>query len=450
MALFGELGEHLGGAVNRLTGRGRITEANIEETLRELRVALLEADVALPVLKRFLDAVKARALGAEVAKSLTPGQAFIKIVHDELAALFATGTNELNLRVRPPAVILLAGLQGAGKTTTAAKLAARLKREKKRVLLVSTDIARPAAIEQLETLAGEVEVGFVPAQGDSPLAIAERALKRAQAELTDVLIVDTAGRLHVDAALMDEARALADALKPVEALFVADAMTGQDAVRSAAAFGETLPLTGVILTKADGDARGGAALSVAEVTGKPIKFIGVGEKMDALEVFDPERMAGRILGQGDIVGLAEAAADKADRSQAEKLVKKLGKGGKGFDLEDFRAQIEQMFKMGGAQALLDKLPGAGKMRAAAAAGLDDRALRHQVAIINSMTPRERHHPAVIDGSRRRRIAAGSGTEVQDVNQLLRQFQQARKMMKRFKKGGRGFERALAGMTSGLR
>lgn len=449
MPLFGELGEHLGGAVNRLTGRGRITEANVEETLREVRVALLEADVALPVVKRFLEAVKARALGEEVAKSLTPGQAFVKIVHDELAALFATGGQELNLRVRPPAVVLLAGLQGAGKTTTAAKLASRLKREKKRVLLVSTDVARPAAIEQLEKLAGEVGVGFVPAEGEPPRQIAARALTRARAELADVLIVDTAGRLHVDAALMDEVRALADRLDPVETLFVADAMTGQDAVRSAAAFGETLPLTGVILAKADGDARGGAALSVAEVTGRPIKFIGVGEKLDALEAFDPKRMAGRILGMGDVVGLAEAAAEKTDQAEAEKLVKKFRKG-KGFDLDDFRIQIEQMFKMGGTQALLEKLPGAGKMRAAAAAGLDDKVLRHQIAIIHSMTPRERRHPALIDGSRRRRIAGGSGTEVQDVNRLLRQFQQARKMMKKFKKGGKGFERMLAGMPGGLR
>ncbi|MDN5864221.1 MAG: signal recognition particle protein [Gammaproteobacteria bacterium] len=445
--MFGELSDHLGGAVKRLTGRGRITEENIEETLRELRIALLEADVALPVVKRFLAAVKERALGAEIARSLTPGQAFTKIVHDELAALFTTGTNELNLRVRPPAVLLLAGLQGAGKTTTAAKLAARLKRDKKRVLLVSTDVARPAAIEQLETLAGEVGVGFIPAEGDQPVAIAKRALKRAQAELVDVLIVDTAGRLHVDDVLMGEAKQLADVLKPVETLFVADAMTGQDAVRSAAAFGEALPLTGVILSKADGDARGGAALSVAEVIGRPIKFIGVGEKMDALEVFDPKRMAGRILGKGDIVGLAEEAAEKTDKGEAEKLARKLRKG-KGFDLDDFRAQIEQMFKMGGAQALLDKLPGAGKMRAAAAAGLDDKMLRRQVAIIQSMTPRERHFPAVIDGSRRRRIAAGSGTEVREVNQLLRQFQQARKMMKRFKKKG-GMERAMGALGGGL-
>ncbi len=444
MPLFSELSEHLGGAVSRLTGRGRITEANIEETLHELRVALLDADVALPVVKRFLDAVKARALGAEVAKSLTPGQAFVGIVHDELAALFASGDNELNLRVRPPAVVLLAGLQGTGKTTTAAKLAARLKRAKKRVLLVSTDTARPAAIEQLETLAGEVGVGFVPAAGEKPAAIAERALARARSELADVLIVDTAGRLHVDSELMNEVRALVERLQPAETLFVADAMTGQDAVRSAAAFGETLPLTGVILTKADGDARGGAALSVAEVTGRPIKFVGVGEKLDALEAFDPRRMAGRILGMGDVVGLAEAAAEKADQSEAQKLVKKLGKGGKGFDLDDFRVQIEQMFKMGGAQALLEKLPGAAKMRAAAAAGLDDRVLSHQIAIIRSMTPRERHHPALIDGSRRRRIAAGSGTEIQDVNRLLRQFQQARKMMKKFKKGG------MRGALSGLR
>ncbi|MGH8225345.1 MAG: signal recognition particle protein [Gammaproteobacteria bacterium] len=439
--MFGELSGRLGGAVQRLTGRGRITEANIEETLREVRIALLEADVALPVVKDFIAAVKERALGAEVAKSLAPGEAFVRIVHDELAATLASDNPELNLRVRPPAVILLAGLQGAGKTTTTAKLAARLKRERKRVLLVSTDIARPAAIEQLETLAREVGVGFVPAAGEAPMAIARRALERARSELSDVLIVDTAGRLHVDETLMNEVRDLAALLSPAETLFVADAMTGQDAVRSAAAFGETLPLTGVILTKADGDARGGAALSVAQVTGRPIKFIGTGEKTDALESFDPRRMAGRILGMGDIVGLAEAVSEKADRAESEKLAKKLSKG-KGFNLEDFRGQIEQMLKMGGAQAILEKLPVARKLPAAAAAGFDERALHHQIAIVNSMTPRERRHPALIDGSRRRRIAAGSGTEVQDVNRMLRQFQQAQKMMKKFKKGG--MQRALGG------
>jgi len=446
MALFGQLGERLSGAVNRLTGRGRITEANVEETLREVRIALLEADVALPVVKRFLAAVKKRALGAEVAKSVSPGQAFVKIVHDELASLLSAGDSALNLRVKPPAVILLAGLQGAGKTTTVAKLAARLKEERKRVVVVSTDVQRPAAIEQLETLAGQVGVDFVPADGEKPLAIAGRALDRAKAGLADVLIVDTAGRLHVDADLMDEVKALSGALSPAETLFVADAMTGQDAVRSAAAFGEALPLTGVVLTKADGDARGGAALSVAEVTGRPVKFIGTGEKLDALEAFDPRRMAGRILGMGDVVGLVESVGRKADRAKAEKLAGKLRKG-KGFNLEDFRGQIEQMLEMGGAQALLEKLPGAAKLPAGAAAGFDERSLRRQIAIVNSMTPRERRHPGVIDGSRRRRIAAGSGTEVQDVNRLLRQFQQAQKMMKKFRKGG--LNRALGAMGGRL-
>ena len=447
MALFGQLGERLSGAVGRLTGRGRITESNIEETLREVRIALLEADVALPVVKRFIDAVKARALGQEVAKSLAPGQAFVKIVQDELAAALSAGDPALSLRVRPPAVILLAGLQGAGKTTTAAKLAAHLVGEKrKRVLLVSTDVQRPAAIEQLETLAARVGAGFVPAAGERPEAIATRALARARAELADILIVDTAGRLHVDSEMMDEVRALARLLAPAETLFVADAMTGQDAARSAAAFGEALELTGVILAKADGDARGGAALSVAEVTGRPIKFVGTGEKLDALEAFDPRRMAGRILGMGDVVGLVEEVGRKADRDKAEALAGKLRKG-KGFDLEDFRTQIEQMLALGGTEKLLERLPGAGRLPAGAAAGLDERALRRQIAIVNSMTPRERRHPALLNGSRRRRIADGSGTEVQDVNRLLRQFQQAEKMMKKFRKGG--LQRALGALGGRL-
>lgn len=446
MALFGQLGGRLSTTLGRLGGRGRITEENVAETLREIRVALLEADVALPVIQRFLEAVKTRALGAEVAKSISPGQAFVKIVHDELSALLAAGNSELNLRVRPPAVILLAGLQGAGKTTTVAKLAANLKAARKRVLVVSTDVRRPAAIEQLQTLAAQVDVAFEPANGETPLQIARRALDRARRQLADVLIVDTAGRLHVDAELMDEVRALSEALKPAETLFVADAMTGQDAVRAAAAFNETLALTGVILTKADGDARGGAALSVAEVTGCPIKFIGTGERIDALEAFDPQRMAGRILGKGDVVGLVESATSKIDQQKAEKLAGKLRKG-KGFDLEDFRGQIEQMIDMGGIKSLLDKLPGGQRVPAAAAAGFDDGALRRQIAIVNSMTPKERRHPALLDGSRRRRIAAGSGTAVQDVNQLMRQFQQAQKMMKKFRKGG--MAKALGAMGGHL-
>ncbi|HEX5314080.1 MAG TPA: signal recognition particle protein, partial [Gammaproteobacteria bacterium] len=425
MALFGQLSASLSAALGRLGGRGRLTEANIEETLVDVRLALLEADVALPVVEKFIEAVKVRALGAEIAKSLTPGQAFVRIVHDELTAMLSRGDPTLKLRVRPPAVILLAGLQGSGKTTSAAKLAARLAGERKRVLLVSTDVQRPAAIEQLEKLAKSIGVGFVPADGEQPLAIARRALARARAELTEVLVVDTAGRLHVDEALMTEIRALADLLAPIETLFVADAMTGQDAVRSAAAFGETLPLTGIILTKTDGDARGGAALSAAEVTGRPIKFLGTGEKTDALEAFDPARMAGRILGMGDLVGLAETVARKGDQKEADALAGKLRSGRK-FDLADFRGQIEQMLKVGGARALLEHLPGADKL-ADAAAAVDERALRRQMAIVDSMTPRERHHPALINGSRRRRIAAGSGNEVQDVNRLLRQFQQAEKM-----------------------
>lgn len=434
MALFGNLTERLNTSLGRIAGRGRITESNVADTLREVRIALLEADVALPVVKKFLGAVRERALGSEVAKSLSPSQAFIKILSDELTQILASGDHGLNLRVRPPAVLVLAGLQGSGKTTTAAKLAYHLKGAGKKVVLVSTDLQRPAAVDQLKILAEQVGVGFVLPESRSSTDVAKAALQSARLDVADVLIVDTAGRLHVDNELMAELRLMVGDLDPVEVLFVADAMTGQDAVRSASAFDQSLPLTGVILTKADGDARGGAALSIAHVTGRPIKFVGTGEKVDKLEAFDPKRMASRILGMGDIVGLAESVARDANKERSEKLARKLHKG-KGFDLEDFRDQLEQVAKLGGANALLDRLPRAMRLADASTGALDDGVLRRQVAIINSMTPRERRHPAIINGSRRRRIATGSGVAVQDVNRLLRQHAQAQKLMKKFKRGG---------------
>lgn len=434
MAMFGTLTERLGSSLARIAGRGRITESNVSDTLREVRIALLEADVALPVVQNFLGAVRERALGSEVAKSLSPSQAFVKILSDELTRLLASGDHGLNLRVRPPAVLVLAGLQGSGKTTTAAKLARHLKASGKKVVVVSTDLQRPAAVEQLQILSRQVGVGFISPKQRSAVDVAKAALEVARSDVADVLIVDTAGRLHVDRELMDELSLMEEALRPAEVLFVADAMTGQDAVRSASAFSKSVSLTGLILTKADGDARGGAALSIAHITGRPIKFLGTGEKTDQLEAFDPKRMAGRILGMGDIVGLAESVALDADKEQSEKLARKLRKG-KGFDLDDFREQLEQVAKLGGANALLERLPRAMQRSEASEAALDDRMLRRQIAMINSMTPRERHHPGIINGSRRRRIATGSGVAVQEVNRLLRQHGQAQKLMKKFKRGG---------------
>ncbi|MEA5444649.1 signal recognition particle protein [Gammaproteobacteria bacterium AB-CW1] len=443
--MFKGLSERIGSTLDRVKGRGRLSEDNIKETLREVRMALLEADVALPVVKEFISQVRARAVGQEVLKSLTPGQALVKVVNDELVRIMGENREPLNFRGRPPVVILLAGLQGAGKTTSAAKLARHLmEAEKKKVALVSTDVRRPAAIEQLETLSGEIGAGFYrAAEGTAPKKIADQAMDFARKQHADVLIVDTAGRLHIDEELMQEVQDIHAAVEPLETLFVVDAMTGQDAARSAAAFGEALPLTGVILTKADGDARGGAALSVRQVTGKPIKFMGVGEKTDALEPFHPDRVASRILGMGDVLSLVDEVQSKVDKEKADKLGRKLKKG-KGFSLNDFRDQLEQMQNMGGVGALLDKLPGAGKLPPGAASQFDDRTISRQVAIINSMTKEERRKPAVINGSRKRRIAQGSGVQVQDVNKLLKQFTQAQKMMRKMGKKG-GMKKMMRGL-----
>jgi signal recognition particle subunit SRP54 len=453
LRVFDKLASRLSAVVGGLTGRGRLTDENIADTVRQVRMALLEADVALPVVRDFIDAVKARAVGLEVHKSLTPGQALVRVIHEELVRVMGEGTRDLNLRVQPPAVMLLAGLQGAGKTTTAAKLALWLReRERKRVLLVSTDVYRPAAILQLERLGAQLGIDVAPASGaDSPLAIAAAALEAARRGVYDVLLVDTAGRLHVDDEMMAEVRELARALNPVETLFVVDSMAGQDAVNAARAFGSALPLTGVLLTKADGDARGGAALSVRAVTGRPILFVGVGEKPEALEPFQPERMASRILGMGDVLSLVEEVTRKVDREEAEKLARKMARG-KDFDLEDLRAQLTQLQGMGGVAALIDKLPAQLAARAGDLPQGNQKDVARQIAIICSMTPGERRFPKSIDGSRKRRIAAGSGVQVADVNRLLRNFLQMQKMMKGMGKGGLSrMMRAMGGrLPPGLR
>ncbi len=435
--MFDRLTSGLSNAVNALSGRGRLSEENIADTVRQVRLALLDADVALEVVKSFTEAVKARAVGVEVMKSLTPGQAFIKVVHEELVQLMGEPSTGLNLRAQRPVVVLLAGLQGAGKTTTAGKLARWLiEKERKKVLLASTDVYRPAAILQLQTLAGQVGAGFsAAAAGEAPLVIARRALSEATLQAYDVLLLDTAGRLHVDAEMMSEVRELEAALHPHERLFVVDSMAGQDAVNAAKAFNEALSLTGVILTKADGDARGGAALSVRQVTGKPIRFVGTGEKSEALELFQPERLASRILGMGDVLSLVEQVQDQVDQEKAEKLARKISQG-KSFDLADLREQLAQLEKMGGMAALLDKLPAQMQANAAAAAGAHNpKMLRRQMGIIDSMTPRERRRPESIDGSRKRRIAAGAGVPLPEVNRLLKQFDQMQKTMKKMAKGG---------------
>jgi signal recognition particle subunit SRP54 len=433
--MFDNLTARLARSIEALRGKGRITEENVGETLREVRVALLEADVALPVVKSFIDGVKGKALGAEVASSLTPGQAFIGIIHKELVELMGGARAGFNLRAQPPIVVLLAGLQGAGKTTTAAKLARWLiEREKKRVLLVSTDVRRPAAILQLQRLSEQVGAQFFPStSSEAPAKIASDALEAAKRGVFDVLIVDTAGRLHVDESLMEEMKDIDAAVHSNERLFVVDSMAGQDAVNAARAFGAALDLTGVILTKADGDARGGAALSVRNITGKPIVFMGVGEKTEALEPFDPERMASRVLGMGDVVSLVEQVHRQVDHEEAQRLAKKVVKG-QGFNMADLKSQLEQLQKMGGVSALLDKLPAAAAQKGGVNADQGDRDLRRQIAIINSMTRKERRNPGIIDGSRRRRIAAGSGTQVQDVNRLMKQFLEMQRMMKSMKGG----------------
>lgn len=446
--MFDNLTQRLGTVLDALRGRGRITEENIADALRQVRVALLEADVALPVVKMFIDSVKARALGAEVNRSLTPGQTFIGIIHAELVSVMGGASCGINLRVPPPLIVLLAGLQGTGKTTTAAKLALWLRGQgRKRVLLASADVHRPAAILQLERLAGQIEAGFFPTATDSaPEQIAAAALAHARQGLHDALIVDTAGRLHVDTEMMEEVQRIDRALIAHERLFVVDSMAGQDAVNAARAFGAALELTGIILTKADGDARGGAALSVRHITGKPILFLGTGEKIEALETFQPERVASRILGMGDVLGLVEQVGQQVDREKAEKLARKLTRG-REFDFTDLRDQLAQVRQMGGLGALMDKLPAELAARGAAPAQLDDRQLRRQVAIIDSMTPRERRRPAIIDGSRKRRIAAGAGVQVQDVNRLLKQFLHMQQAMKQFSKGG--LARLLRGMGGRL-
>jgi signal recognition particle subunit SRP54 len=434
--MFENLSDRLGTTLRNLRGQGRLSEDNIKETLREVRMALLEADVALPVVKTFIEDINQRAIGAEVVKSLTPGQALVKIVNDELVHLMGDANDSLNLNAQPPVVILMAGLQGAGKTTTAAKLALWLQeREKKSSLLVSCDVYRPAAIKQLETLASQVNEEFFPSQTDQdPVAIAKAALDYARKHFKDVVIVDTAGRLHIDDDMMSEIKRIHAAINPVETLFVVDSMTGQDAANTAKAFNEALPLSGVILTKTDGDARGGAALSIRQITGKPIKFFGAGEKIDALQAFHPDRVASRILGMGDVLTLVEEAEQKLDQDKAKKLAKKLKKG-KGFDLEDFREQMLQMSNMGGVAGLLDKIPGMSNIPQNVKSQVNDKEFGRLIAMINSMTPQERLHPTIIKGSRKKRIASGSGTQVQDVNRLLKQFAQMQKMMKKMTKGG---------------
>jgi signal recognition particle subunit SRP54 len=434
--MFENLSERLTKTIRNLRGQGRLSEANIKDALREVRMALLEADVALPVVKDFIEKVRARAIGQDVLQSLTPGQALVKIVNEELVSLMGEACDELQLNVQPPAVVLMAGLQGSGKTTSTAKLARWLKeRKNKSVMVTSCDIYRPAAIEQLRTLAGEVGAVFFPSSTDQdPVAIADAALDQARKQHIDVVIVDTAGRLHIDSAMMDEIKRLHAAVNPVETLFVVDSMTGQDAANTAQAFHAALPLTGVVLTKTDGDARGGAALSIRAITGKPIKFLGVGEKTAALEPFHPDRVASRILGMGDVLSLVEEAERKVDKEKAAKLARKLNKG-KRFDLEDFGDQLEQMMGMGGLGSLMDKLPGVGQLPQNVRDQVNDRELHRMLAIIRSMTPQERRFPDIIKGSRRRRIAGGSGLQVQDVNRLLKQFTQMQKMMKKMSKGG---------------
>ena len=453
--MFDNLSGRLSDAARQLSGKGRLTETNIKDTLRQVRLALLEADVALPVVKSFIERIRERALGEEVGKSLTPGQSLVKIIHAELVRILGSESAPLDLRAQPPVVILLAGLQGAGKTTTAAKLAKRLiDVEKKKVMLVSVDVHRPAAILQLQTLATEVGASHCASEStEKPTAIVGRALDAARRSHVDVLIVDTAGRLHIDGNMMQEVMDVHKAAGPHETLFVVDSMAGQDAINSATVFNESLPLTGIILTKTDGDAKGGVALSVREVTGKPIRFMGIGEKVDALEAFHPDRMASRILGMGDVLTLVEEIEQKVSKDQTEKLAKKLKKG-RGFDLADLRDQLEQMMNMGGLASMLEKLPLPGNVNPAALKDSANEAkIRRQIAIINSMTPAERRFPKIINGSRKKRIAGGAGQQIQDVNRLLKQHMQMEKMMKKVSRGGmKKFMRGMpgGGMPPGMR
>lgn len=442
--MFENLTYRLSGTLKKLKGQGRLTEANVKDAMREVRIALLEADVALPVVTEFIDHVTQRAMGQEVQSSLSPGQAMIKVVQAELVSVMGSANEELNLRTQPPAIVLMAGLQGAGKTTTVAKLGRHLKeKKKKKVGVVSVDIYRPAAIQQLQTLADEVGLKFFESEiTEKPVDIVKRAIDAAKRQFIDVLIVDTAGRLHIDDEMMGEIKQLHAAINPIETLFVVDSMTGQDAANTAKAFHEALPLTGVVLTKADGDARGGAALSIRYITGKPIKFIGVGEKTDALEPFYPDRLASRILGMGDMLSLIEDIENKVDKKKAEQLAKKIQKG-KGFDLEDLKEQLMQMQNMGGLTAMMDKLPGMVQVPKDVKSKVNDKDLARQIAIINSMTKQERRFPDLIKGSRKQRIANGCGQDIQDVNRVLKQHQMMEKMMKKFSKGN------LANMMRGL-
>src|SRR6056300_229235 len=448
--MFENLTDRLSQTLRTITGKARLTEENIQESLREVRRALLEADVALPVVQEFVDKVKFRAVGQEVSKSLTPGQAFLKIVQAELQTLMGDSNEALNLSATPPAVILMAGLQGAGKTTTVAKLALWLKNtQKKTVMVVSADVYRPAAIKQLETLAGEAGVTFFPSDpSQKPEDIARQAIAEARKQFVDVLFIDTAGRLAIDEEMMSEISSLHSVSNPVETLFVVDAMTGQDAANTAKAFNDALPLTGVILTKADGDARGGAALSVRHITGKPIKFMGIGEKIDGLEAFHPDRVASRILGMGDVLSLIEDVEKKVDKEKAERLAKKI-KRGQRFDLQDFKEQLQQMQNMGGMANMLDKMPGLSSAQKSAAGMVDDKSFARMVAIINSMTLKERRRPELLNGSRKRRITMGSGSSIQDLNRLLKQHKQMQKVMKKMKGGGMAnMMRGLGGMGGG--
>ncbi|MBI2306766.1 MAG: signal recognition particle protein [Rhodocyclales bacterium] len=449
--MLDNLTQRLARVMKTLKGEARLTESNISDALREVRLALLEADVALPVVKDFIAAVKEKAVGEEVLASLTPGQALVGVVHREMARIMGEANVGLNLATQPPAIILMAGLQGAGKTTTVGKLAKFLKdTQKKKVLVVSCDVYRPAAIEQLKAVAGQAGADFFPSTtSDKPVDIARAAIDWAKRHYHDILLIDTAGRLAIDEAMMKEITELHAAINPIETLFVVDAMLGQDAVNTAKAFNDALPLTGVILTKLDGDARGGAALSVRHVTGKPLKFAGVGEKLSGLEPFHPERMASRILGMGDVLSLIEEARKGVDEEKALEFAKKL-KSGKGFDLNDFKEQIGQLRKMGGMSSLMDKLPAqfaqaAGQLPS----GSEDKMVRRIEGIINSMTPTERAKPELIKASRKRRIATGAGVQVQDVNRLLNQFEQTQKMMKQFSKGGMAkLMRGMKGLMPG--
>ena len=449
--MFESLTQRLSGTIERLRGRGRLSEENIREATREVRIALLEADVALPVVQALIERIKVRAVGQEVLKSLTPGQALIKIVRDELTAVMGSAATDLNLNVPAPAVILMAGLQGAGKTTTVAKLAKHLKeKRKKKVMVVSADVYRPAAIEQLKTLAQQVDALFFPSDiSQKPVDIVKAAIVDARKSFADVLIVDTAGRLAIDEAMMSEIKALHAAIAPVETLFVVDSMTGQDAATTAKAFSEALPLTGVVLTKTDGDARGGAALSVRYVTGRPIKFIGVGEKPDGLDIFHPDRVASRILDMGDVLSLVEQVEQNVDQEKAAKLAAKVAKGKK-FDLNDMRDQLQQMLSMGGIGSLIDKLPGVNTLPDHVKAKANDREVHRMIAIINSMTKKERRHPDLLNGSRKARVARGSGTQPSDVNKLLKQYQQMEKMMSKLAGGGiKGLMRTMSSAMKGM-